>query len=160
MTRKAGLMITRRLGADSQRLAGPAVRRVLRAGKEIRDGIRARVVEPHGKRRTVIAAPELPLTCDRALLLAEIPTVSVFGTPPSDAAKEWGGVLLRQAETSFTVLLAPEPWDMTAMVRDLQLFDPTSIQVIEAPTAVRIHLDGRHARVWDSVPVHPTKGYK
>lgn len=93
------------------------------------------------------------IVADRALVIAEIPTENVFGTPPSDAADQWGGVLLRREERSFTVLLAPEPWDLPAVVRELEVFDPLSLSVLESPGVVEIQLDEQHARVWTTVPV-------
>ena len=113
------------------------------------------VVRDKRKPETGAEVEPVRIGVDRALLLAEIPTSSVFGTPPSDAAKDWGGVLLRQEESTFTVLLAPEPWDLSALIKDLQVFDPVSIRVLETPTPITIQLDEEHAKVWESVPVGP-----
>ena len=118
----------------------------------------SQLVEVVRDKRKPVAAVEVEpvrIAVDRALLLAEIPTASVFGTPPSDAAKDWGGVLLRQEESTFTVLLAPEPWDLSALIKDLQVFDPVCIRVLETPTPITIQLDEEHAKVWESVPVGP-----
>ena len=113
------------------------------------------VVRDKRKPVTTVTLEPVRIGVDRALLLAEIPTSSVFGTPPSDAAKDWGGVLLRQEESTFTVLLAPEPWDLSALIQDLQVFDPVSLRVLETPTPIIIQLDEEHAKVWESVPVGP-----
>ena len=113
------------------------------------------LVRDKRKPATTVDVEPVRIGVDRALLLAEIRTSSVFGTPPSDAAKDWGGVLLRQEESTFTVLLAPEPWDLSALIKDLQVFDPVSIRVLETPTPITIQLDEEHAKVWESVPVGP-----
>ena len=118
----------------------------------------SQLVEVVRDKRKPVAAVEVEpvrIGVDRALLLAEFPTARVFGTPPSDAAKDWGGVLLRQEESTFTVLLAPEPWDLSSLIKDLQVFDPVSIRVLETPTPITIQLDEEHAKVWESVPVGP-----
>ena len=114
------------------------------------------VVRDRRKPVTAVKVEPVRIGVDRALLLVEVPTSSVFGTPPSDAAKDWGGVLLRQEESTFTVLLAPEPWDLSALIKDLQVFDPVSIRVLETPTPITIQLDEEHAKVWESVPVGPS----
>ena len=59
------------------------------------------VVRDKRKPITTVDVEPVRIGVDRALLLAEIPTSSVFGTPPSDAAKDWGGVLLRQDRLSY-----------------------------------------------------------
>jgi len=109
------------------------------------------------RHRAKLGSTEVTVDCDRAIILVEIPTRMVFGMPPGEAAKEWGGILVRQAERSFTVALAPEPWDLPAIVRDLEVFEPVSLEIIEAPTPVRIRLDEHEAKVWDTVPTHDSE---
>lgn len=96
---------------------------------------------------------------DRALIMAEISTAAIFGTPPADAAKEWGGILLRQTDSSFTVLIAPEPWDLSAIVRDLEVFDPLALTIVETPKRISIRLDATSAQRWDATPLTGVGGH-
>jgi hypothetical protein len=104
---------------DGRQLAHPDVRAALH-GARLRGAVPVqRLVTALARVEKVQPARAEQTVADRALVIAEIPTENVFGTPPSDAAAEWGGVLLRREERSFTVLLAPEPWDLPAVIREL-----------------------------------------
>lgn len=67
--------------------------------------------------------------CSRILVIAELPRQ---GSPPERLARELDGVLLRETADSCTILAAPPPGDLDAVLFDVRMREPISVTTTDA----------------------------
>lgn len=77
---------------------------------------------------------EQTLTIDRALVVARL--AHAPGTMPGDLARGWGGLVIEDDETGFTLMIAPPVDALAATLELLQEHTPIDLRVWDAPATL------------------------